>query len=220
MSRRSPFWSVACAGTQGAPRVCAQAGYQQGVGLKNRCLFARGHLRRERRAAKCARASSLSYEGDRWVGSPIACRSMSATGRNDPCPCASGRKFKHCCLRALDAEDVARLFRRRINRAWPIDQFQGHPDRPALSCARAERLPHAARRRPHLHARRHGRRRQYHARCLAVGHSALVAPARHRVPRPALPAPAHDARGPVQTSLAYVPACALKPRVHALWKDQ
>jgi hypothetical protein len=33
---------------------------------------------------------------------------MSATGRNDPCPCGSGRKFKHCCLRALDADDAAR----------------------------------------------------------------------------------------------------------------
>ncbi|HNU69528.1 MAG TPA: SEC-C metal-binding domain-containing protein, partial [Myxococcota bacterium] len=20
------------------------------------------------------------------------------TGRNDPCPCGSGKKFKHCCL--------------------------------------------------------------------------------------------------------------------------
>ena len=33
---------------------------------------------------------------------------MSSTGRNDPCLCGSGRKFKHCCLRALDAEDAAR----------------------------------------------------------------------------------------------------------------
>jgi hypothetical protein len=34
---------------------------------------------------------------------------MSAAGRNDPCPCGSGRKFKHCCLRVLDAEDAARM---------------------------------------------------------------------------------------------------------------
>lgn len=26
-------------------------------------------------------------------------------GRNDPCPCGSGRKYKHCCLRANDASD-------------------------------------------------------------------------------------------------------------------
>jgi SEC-C motif len=24
-------------------------------------------------------------------------------GRNSPCPCGSGRKFKHCCLHALQA---------------------------------------------------------------------------------------------------------------------
>ena len=36
-------------------------------------------------------------------------RSMSATGRNDTCPCGSGRKFKHCCLRAFDAADAARM---------------------------------------------------------------------------------------------------------------
>ena len=28
---------------------------------------------------------------------------FKAVGRNDPCPCGSGRKFKKCCLR-LDAE--------------------------------------------------------------------------------------------------------------------
>ena len=26
-------------------------------------------------------------------------------GRNDPCPCLSGRKYKHCCLKASDASD-------------------------------------------------------------------------------------------------------------------
>jgi SEC-C motif len=37
--------------------------------------------------------------------------SMAATnpGRNDPCPCGSGRKFKHCCLERQTAEDSARL---------------------------------------------------------------------------------------------------------------
>lgn len=32
-----------------------------------------------------------------------------APGRNDPCPCGSGRKFKHCCLPSRTAEDSARL---------------------------------------------------------------------------------------------------------------
>ena len=30
-------------------------------------------------------------------------------GRNDSCPCGSGRKFKHCCLAQQDAADAARL---------------------------------------------------------------------------------------------------------------
>lgn len=33
---------------------------------------------------------------------------MAAPGRNDPCACGSGRKFKHCCLPALDDEATAR----------------------------------------------------------------------------------------------------------------
>ena len=27
-------------------------------------------------------------------------------GRNDPCPCGSGRKFKACCLHKVDAPQV------------------------------------------------------------------------------------------------------------------
>ena len=34
---------------------------------------------------------------------------MTTVGRNDPCPCGSGRKFKHCCLRIQDGEDSLRL---------------------------------------------------------------------------------------------------------------
>ena len=33
---------------------------------------------------------------------------MASTGRNDPCPCGSGRKFKQCCLRAQDLENSER----------------------------------------------------------------------------------------------------------------
>jgi hypothetical protein len=28
------------------------------------------------------------------------------TGRNDPCPCGSGKKFKKCCLRKLTGETI------------------------------------------------------------------------------------------------------------------
>lgn len=27
---------------------------------------------------------------------------MALPGRNEPCPCKSGKKFKHCCLRLVD----------------------------------------------------------------------------------------------------------------------
>src|SRR5438105_4593623 len=33
----------------------------------------------------------------------------SAGGRNYPCSCCSGRKFKHCCLARQTAEDTARV---------------------------------------------------------------------------------------------------------------
>ena len=38
---------------------------------------------------------------------------QSQPGRNDPCPCGSGRKFKHCCLHKADADDQARVNVRR-----------------------------------------------------------------------------------------------------------
>jgi hypothetical protein len=31
---------------------------------------------------------------------------MKKVGRNDPCPCGSGKKYKNCCLHAADAERV------------------------------------------------------------------------------------------------------------------
>ena len=40
----------------------------------------------------------------------------SKVGRNDPCPCGSGKKYKKCCLRAEAAavETPEELLRRRI----------------------------------------------------------------------------------------------------------
>jgi len=32
------------------------------------------------------------------------------TGRNEPCPCGSGRKFKHCCLKKKSSMPVATRF--------------------------------------------------------------------------------------------------------------
>ena len=29
---------------------------------------------------------------------------MKKLGRNDPCPCGSGKKYKQCCLKTVDAQ--------------------------------------------------------------------------------------------------------------------
>ena len=37
---------------------------------------------------------SVSHAGE---GVPQPARREKKVGRNDPCPCGSGRKYKHCC---------------------------------------------------------------------------------------------------------------------------
>lgn len=66
---------------------------------------------------------------------------MPTPGRNDPCPCGSGRKYKVCCLRAGDALDAvrarlrdaeARLMPRLLELTagkWGNDGFQEAIDR-------------------------------------------------------------------------------------------
>ena len=41
-------------------------------------------------------------------GKPVQIRETRRIGRNDPCPCGSGAKFKKCCGRNL-ADDDARV---------------------------------------------------------------------------------------------------------------
>lgn len=36
---------------------------------------------------------------------------MTVVGRNEPCPCGSGRKYKHCCLQKDEVARVERLAR-------------------------------------------------------------------------------------------------------------
>ena len=39
---------------------------------------------------------------------------MPKTGRNDPCPCASGKKYKHCCLEKDRAAELSAAVRQRV----------------------------------------------------------------------------------------------------------
>ena len=36
-----------------------------------------------------------------------------ATGRNDPCPCGSGKKYKKCCLPGAEEENRRRVMAER-----------------------------------------------------------------------------------------------------------
>ena len=40
---------------------------------------------------------------------------MPKTGRNDPCPCGSGKKYKHCCLDKDRAAEFAPAVRQRVD---------------------------------------------------------------------------------------------------------
>jgi len=44
---------------------------------------------------------------------------MSKTGRNDPCPCGSGRKYKKCCL----AETLVQVGKEEPIRKLPVDDL-------------------------------------------------------------------------------------------------
>jgi len=39
---------------------------------------------------------------------------MPKTGRNDPCPCGSGKKYKHCCLEKDQADELAPAIAQRV----------------------------------------------------------------------------------------------------------
>ena len=39
---------------------------------------------------------------------------MQKTGRNDPCPCGSGKKYKHCCLEKDRAAELAPAIAQRV----------------------------------------------------------------------------------------------------------
>lgn len=46
---------------------------------------------------------------------------MNRPGRNDPCPCQSGKKYKKCCLPVHDAADAERI---RVLRLPPAESYE------------------------------------------------------------------------------------------------
>ena len=57
---------------------------------------------------------------------PLASRAVAKTARNAPCPCGSGRKYKHCCQ--LEEERLAKQARddSRVGQSisdWSVEQF-------------------------------------------------------------------------------------------------
>jgi uncharacterized protein YecA (UPF0149 family) len=50
--------------------------------------------------AEISRLAGLHGDPDRLLGPAEPVRARMKVGRNDPCPCGSGRKYKRCCLDA------------------------------------------------------------------------------------------------------------------------
>ena len=45
---------------------------------------------------RSARGSSLRGDALAAAAAAVAGAALSRVGRNDPCPCGSGKKYKHC----------------------------------------------------------------------------------------------------------------------------
>jgi uncharacterized protein YecA (UPF0149 family) len=52
----------------------------------------------EGRRERAALAVDGAMEDDGWTPPQPVVNPLRAVGRNDPCPCGSGMKFKKCCL--------------------------------------------------------------------------------------------------------------------------
>lgn len=73
-------------------------------------------------------------EEDRLPGAAILRRTTPKAGRNDPCPCGSGRKYKKCCAE----KDAARLEDPSPVAGVTMSEYMEHPeiylDREQISC--------------------------------------------------------------------------------------
>ena len=76
---------VETVGALGTRTIMVQRYIPQIAELSTWYGFSEAYLEAERRRGKLASAASFVHAGPK-------------VGRNDPCPCGSGRKFKKCCL--------------------------------------------------------------------------------------------------------------------------
>ena len=68
--------------------------------------------------AELARLAARHGDPERLLAPPPPVRAAVKVGRNDPCPCGSGRKYKHCCLDAR-CEACGTIRSRRRRQTWP-----------------------------------------------------------------------------------------------------
>jgi len=43
--------------------------------------------------------ADILYDDSTFLENSVPVSSLPMAGRNDPCPCGSGKKYKKCCLR-------------------------------------------------------------------------------------------------------------------------
>jgi uncharacterized protein YecA (UPF0149 family) len=65
---------------------------------KLKAQVAEKELERKRLEAEVAETKRLLARKPSSLPMPGSTR-PNRIGRNDPCPCGSGKKFKHCCMR-------------------------------------------------------------------------------------------------------------------------
>jgi uncharacterized protein YchJ len=92
--------------TQEIQKLAYEAGGDLGLMVRKlKAQVAEKDLERKRLEAEKKRLEAEIAESKRFLATRSSPRSIPGTtkpsriGRNDPCPCGSGKKFKHCCMR-------------------------------------------------------------------------------------------------------------------------
>jgi uncharacterized protein len=80
-------------------KLAFEAGGDLGLLVRKlKAQLAEQQLKKKRLEAEVAEQERLLARKPSPRGTPASTR-PGRIGRNDPCPCGSGKKFKHCCMR-------------------------------------------------------------------------------------------------------------------------